>query len=376
MFSKTEKERRHGAIRQILDSEDLNALLLIGDANLGFDFCGDLRYYSNNRTIVYREVIVVFRNSEPALFTTTTRKLEEIAARSFMSDIRFSDDVVADVITVLKERGVSSGRIGVNLEMLSMAWNKLFKEALPEIEWVETHESMMQVRRKHSDEEADVFRKGAALGDGSFEAALKAIRPGASQFEIVAELEHYSRSRGAEEHFTLIGSAKFSFSTGTNIIFYYPTHRRLEVGDSLLMEITPRYEGYWTQLVRAVNVGKPNEDLAKIQTVCRDAIKRGLEQFKPGNRIKDVVLAMESSVSGSQFQLKPPLGHITGVDMIEGRVSPRNETLLTPGMAVIIHPTVFTSDGRNWTFCGETYLVTAGGYERLHHTDDQLITQN
>ena len=374
MFSITEKEARHKLVSQVLDAENLKALLLIGDANLGFDFCGDLRYYSNNRTIVYREVVVVLRNSEPILFTTTTRKLEEIAARSFIRDNRFSDDIVADVIALLKERGISSGRVGVNFEMLSMAWHKYFRNGLPEIEWVETHDRMMQIRRKHSQEESDIFRRGAALGDGSFEAALKAIRPGASQFEVVAELEHYSRSRGAEEHFTLIGSAKFSFSTGTNIIFYYPTHRRLEVGDSLLMEITPRYEGYWTQLVRAVNVGKPNNDLERIQRVCRDAIKKGLEQFKPGNKVKDVVLAMESYVVGSEFLLKPPFGHICGVDMIEGRLSARNEMVLTPGTAVIIHPTVFTSDGRNWTFCGETYLVTEAGYERLHHTGDEVLT--
>jgi creatinase len=374
MFSTTEKEKRHKAIRQILEDEQLKALLLIGDANLGYDYCGDLRYHTNNRTITYREVVVVFKDYEPVLFTTTTRKLEEIAARSFIRDSRMSDDIVADVIMLLKERGISSGRMGVNLEMLSMAWDRYFRESLPEIEWVETHEHMMQVRRTHSREEADVFRKGAALGDGSFEAALKAIRPGASEFEIVAHLEHYSRSRGAEEHFTLIGSAKFSFTTGTNIIFYYPTHRRLEVGDSLLMEITPRYEGYWTQLVRAITVGKPNNDLIKIQTVCRDAIRKGLEQFKPGNKVKDVVSAMESHVVNTGYLLKPPFGHICGVDMIEGRVSPKNDMVLTPGTAVILHPTVFTSDGRNWTFCGETYLVTEAGYERLHHAGDELLT--
>ena len=374
MFSTTEKEKRHKAIQQILEDEQLKALLLIGDANLGYDYCGDLRYHTNNRTITYREVVVVFKDDEPVLFTTTTRKLEEIAARSFIRDSRMSDDIVADVIALLKERGVASGRIGVNFEMLSMAWHRLFGNGLPEIEWVETHDRMMEIRRRHSQEESDILRKGAALGDGSFEAALKAIRPGASQFEVVAALEQYSRSRGAEEHFTLIGSAKFSFVTGTNIIFYYPTHRRLEVGDSLLMEVTPRYEGYWTQLVRAVNVGKPNNDLERIQRVCRDAIRKGLEQFKPGNKVKDVVSAMDSYVAGTEYLLKPPFGHICGVDMIEGRVSPKNDMVLTPGTAVILHPTVFTSDGRNWTFCGETYLVTEAGYERLHHAADELLT--
>ena len=373
MFSKNEKEARHRAIQQILKDENLKALLLIGDTNNGFGFCGDFRYFTNNRTIHYREVVVVFPDGNAVLFTTTTRKLSEIEARSFVKDCRFSDDLVADVTKLLKEHGVSSGRIGVNFEMLSAAWQTRLKNGLPEIEWVETHERIMQIRNMHSQEEADIFRKGAALGDGSLEAALKLICQGATEYEIVAEIEHFSRARGAEEHFTLIGSGKFSFG-GDNIIFYYPSHRRIEIGDSLLMEITPRFEGYWTQLVRAVNVGRRNADLEKLQRVCRDAIRKGLEQFKPGKKVKDVVLAMDSYVVSCGYVMKPPFGHISGVDLLETRVSPQNEMLLSPGTSVIIHPTVFTPDGKNWSFCGETYLVTQDGYERLHRTRDELIT--
>ena len=282
--------------------------------------------------------------------------------------------MIADVVTLLKERAIWSGRIGVNFEMLSAAWHTYLKDALPKIQWVETHDRIMQIRGRHSQEEVNIFREGATLGDGSYETALKAIRPGVSEQEIVAELEHYSRARGAEEHFTLIGSGKFSLSNGTNIIFYYPTRRRIEVGDTVLMEITPRFEGYWTQLVRAVNVGQQNSDLEKLQSVCREAVKRGLEQLRPGKRVSEIVQAMDSCVTSCGYLLRPPFGHICGVDLIEARVSPQNETPLTPGTAVIIHPTVFTPEGRNWTFCGETYLVTQEGYERLHRAGDESVT--
>ena len=83
---------------------------------------------------------------------------------------------------------------------------------------------------------------------------------------------------------------------------------------------------------------------------------------------------MESFVSASGYLLKAPYGHISGIDLVEDRVSPRNEMALTPGMAVTIHPTVFTRDERNWTFCGETYLVTENGYERLNKAGDDLMT--
>jgi len=155
---------------------------------------------------------------------------------------------------------------------------------------------------------------------------------------------------------------------------YSPSPRKVAEGDSIVMEISPRYEGYWTQLVRTVNIKKPNQDLEKVHRVCLGAIKKGLEQFRPGKRVKDVVLAMESYVSNGGYLLKPPIGHICGIDMVEARVSLQNEDVLEPGMAVIIHPTLFTLDGRNSFFWGETYLVKSDGYERLNQSTDELLT--
>jgi len=100
------------------------------------------------------------------------------ARRSFVSDCRLSDNIVADVARLLKDHGVLKGKVGVNFEMLSTAWHIYLGQELPQIEWVETHERIMQLRFSRSQEEANIFREGAALGDGGFEAAVKFIRPG------------------------------------------------------------------------------------------------------------------------------------------------------------------------------------------------------
>jgi len=375
MFTITEKEARYKALRKILETDNLQALLLIGDTNVGPDFCGDFRYYTNNPIIFYRQVLLVLREFEPVLFAGSEIQRQAATLRSFVKDCRFSDNLVVDVTKFLKEKGISSGRVGVNQEMLTAAWLNYLRRELPEIEWVEAHDRIMEIRTRRSREEADIFHKGASLGDGGFEAALKAIRPGVNEYEIVAEIEHYARARGAEDHFTLIGSGRFTFGEKNTLpLPYSPSSRHIEVGDSVVMEISPRFEGYWTQLVRTVNVGKRNTDLEKIHKVCRDAIVKSLEQFKPGKKVKDLVLAMESCVKASGYLLKPPLGHICGIDLIEGRVSHQNQMVLTPGTAVIIHPTIFTPDGKNSFFWGETYLVTPDGFERLHRAGDDLIT--
>jgi Xaa-Pro aminopeptidase len=374
-FTTAEREARHKAILEIIKKDHLMALLLIGDTNVGNGFLGDLRYYTDNFIIFGRQVVVVFPQSEPVLFAGSEIQRQAAVKRSSVKDCRLSEDLIADVAKLLKERGISAGRIGINFEMLPLAWYHFLRQELPQISWVETHDRMMQIRFKRSQEEVDRFRKGAVLADGGLQAALRMIRPGVSEYEIVAEIERFARAGGAEAHFTLIGSGKFAFGEDNRLpLPYSPSPRRVEDGDSIVMEITPRYEGYWTQLVRTVNVGTPNNDLKKVHQVCRDSIQKGLERFKPGNSVKDVVLAMEAYVMGCGYLFKPPTGHLCGIDGIEARVSRQNEMVLEPGMAVIIHPTVYTPDGKNSFFWGETYLVSHDGYERLQGSTDELLT--
>ena len=375
-FSASEKERRLKAFQRLIEENGLDALLLIGDTNVGHGFYGDLRYYTNNRIIFYRQIVAIFPKSDPVLFTGSGIQTQAARRRSFVSDCRqISEKPMADIVSLFKERGVSRGRIGVNFEMLPVTWFTELKEAFPEVEWVETHDRIMDLRYTHSKEEVEAYRTGGVLCDGGFEAALKVIRPGVTEYEIAAEIEHYARARGAEEHFTLIGSGRFSFGDDTTLpLPYAPGTRRVEKGDSVVMEITPRYEGYWTQLVRTVNVGAANSDLEQIQDVCVHATRKSLEAFRPGKRIGDVVDAMASYVTSAGYLLKPPLGHVCGVDLVESRVAFHSQLELREGMAVIIHPTVFTPDGKVSFFWGETYLVTGTGYERIQKAGDELLT--
>lgn len=374
-FTSAERENRHRAIHQMVKSEGLRALILMGDTNVGWDIYGDLRYYTNNRVIFYRHVAVILPESASVHFVGSAIQKYAAERFSFVKDCRQSDNFIADVADLLKEHAITSGRIGVSLETFPVAWYKFLQQALPNVECVDAHDGIMAIRFRRSREEVEMYRAAAPLADAGFDAALKVIRPGVSEYEIAAEIEHAARLRGGEDHFTLVGSGKFSFGGDHTLpLPYAPSHRCIELGDTVVMEITPRRDGYWTQLVRTVTVGRPNEDLLKIHRVCCDALQKGLEQLRPGKRVKDVVLTMAEYVKERGYLFRPPTGHICGVDLVEDRITPQNETVLEPGNALIIHPTVFTPDEKRNFFWGETYLVSTEGYERLHRSGDTLLT--
>ena len=375
-FSSLERGRRDKAMHRIMEAGGCEALILLGDTNVGGDSLGDFRYYVDNRVIAGQQVAVLFHETDPVLFMGTAIQQQAASRRSSVRDCRVIDDMLADIVRLLKERNVVVGKVGVNFAVLPVTWYDYLKRELPGIEWVETHREILDVRLHHNTaEEGELFRQCGLLGDGGFEAAVKMIRPGVSEYEIAAAIEEYARARGAEQHFTLVGSGRYAPGDQNGLpLPYSPSRRCVETGDSVVMEITPRLEGYWTQLVRTVNVGTPNVELEKLYRVSRDAIKKGLEVFKPGKTVRDVVLAMDAYVRDCGYLFRPPTGHVCGVDLIEGRVSSQNTQALEPGMAVIIHPTVFTPDGKNSFFWGETYLVTDDGYEPLNHASKDLLT--
>lgn len=373
-FSSMERKRRDRAMQRIIETENLRALILLGDTNVG-NVYGDFRYYVDNRIIFGRQVALLFPDWEPVLFVGSSIQRQAASRRSSIQDCRQSDDLLRDIAALLKERRVTSGKVGVNFEVLPVNWYNFLKEALPGVDLVETHPEIFKARGDRSAEEADLFRACGPLGDGGYQAALRMIKPGVSEYEIAAAIEDYARARGAEQHFTLVGSGRFALGDKNALpLPYSPSHRRIEDGDSVVMEITPCLEGYWTQLVRTVNVGAPNGELEKLYRVASGSIRKGLEVFKPGRTIRDVVLAINDYVKKAGYIPKPPYGHVCGVDLVEARVSAQNEQVLTPGTAVIIHPTVETPDGKNTFFWGETYLVTDDGYERVNKASDELLT--
>jgi Xaa-Pro aminopeptidase len=280
-----------------------------------------------------------------------------------------------DIVRLLNERGASSGRVGVSLEVLPVSWLNHFRKELPRVEWVGTHDQILALRLRRSEEEADLLRRCAPLADGGYEAAVGMIRPGVSEYEIAAAIEAYARARGAERHFTLIASGKFALGDRNGLpLPYAPSPRRVEEGDSVVMEITPCLDGYWSQLVRTVNVGVPNPDIEKLFRAARDAILEALKVLHPGKTVRDLVLAIDDCIRNRGYLPSPPYGHVCAVDLVEARVSEQNAQVLEPGMGVILHPTLLTPDGKNSFFWGETYLVTAGGHERINRASDELKT--
>ena len=148
--------------------------------------------------------------------------------------------------------------------------------------------------------------------------------------------------------------------------------RRLEKGDTVCMEITPYFNGNWTQLVRTISVGGYNADADEFRRAVVKGIDAAVSEIRAGVPIGNVVKKMREAVEADGYRLEMPVGHICGADLNEERTTEDNDRPLLKGMCVILHPTVLNDSLKSGIYWGESYLVTEDGCEDLMESSREL----
>jgi len=165
----------------------------------------------------------------------------------------------------------------------------------------------------------------------------------------------------------------------------------LKEGDIVDFDIGMRYpakDGLYTDMSRTVSVGKISEDIKKLIQITKKSLELGIEQVRPGNKIKDISRAVQECVESQGFSVvKRLVGHGVGHEVHEEPMVPNfiekkwGNIELKEGMTLAIEPmvniggsdiktakdgwTVITKDGSLSAHFEHTVAVTRDGYKIL-----------
>ena len=154
--------------------------------------------------------------------------------------------------------------------------------------------------------------------------------------------------------------------------------KQLTKGDAVVAELSPVFAGYFSQLIRCLVVGEMNPKLKEVTKVCEEAFKVAEEQLFPGNSAGAVAQKMEGVVFDHGYIPLLRGGHTSvGLDLLEIPLHPNDDTLLQPGMAVILHPNAgipgYKFGDLSYLGPGDTYVITETGAERLTKSSQELV---
>ncbi len=233
-----------------------------------------------------------------------------------------------------------------------------------------------ELRRVKTADEIAVLKKAAGLADRGYRHFAEVIAVGMAEYELVAEVEGWLKSNGAEDNFMLIASG------GTEVTgMKPPTERRFQKGDSVTTELTPQVNGYWAQICRTLVLGDPSPEQQKAFSIFSEAQKAAQDLLRPGVNISDVARVQNDvfrkygygQYTGPQYTRVR--GHGLGLHLDENPyILEEVDYIVKKGMVMIAHPNTYLPLSGYMVF-GDTLVVTSDGCASLSSTERKLFVQ-
>lgn len=231
-----------------------------------------------------------------------------------------------------------------------------------------------ELRRSKTPDEIAFLKKAAELADRGYKYFAEIAAVGMAEYELLAEVEAFLKSNGAEDNFMLIASG------GTEVVgMKPPTDRRLQKGDSVTTELTPQVNGYWAQICRTLVLGDPNPEQRQAFAIFSEAQKAAQDLLQPGINISEVARVQNDvfrkfgygQYTGPQYTRVR--GHGLGLHLDENPYILEDvDYVVKQGMVLIAHPNTYLPLSGYMVF-GDTLLVTSDGCTSLSSTARKLF---
>lgn len=295
-------------------------------------------------------------------------------------------------------------RVGIESDVLPVNHYLRMVESFQGTVFIDASEAIRRIRMVKSGQEVEQIRHAAAMLRVAFDRLPEWIHAGATELEVMAQLEGFLRSLGHQglirmrsfDHHIGYGtlssgssaSNPTSFPGPVGFVGLYPavpnggsTHR-IEPGEPLLADIVGGYGGYVADKTRTYVLGELPRDLADAHQFAITLNREIESMLRPGVQCswiyeRALELVADSpygagfmGIGDSQVRF---VGHGVGLELDELPVLARGFDIpLEPGMTIAVEPKVFFPE-RGGVGIENTYLVTAAGSEKLTDYPEEVI---
>lgn len=229
-----------------------------------------------------------------------------------------------------------------------------------------------QARMIKDPEEISRLRAAVQLGSSLFDLALKAIRPGARETEVAAEIEYAARRAGADgmSFETIIASGpRSALPHGRASAAEIPCAGFVVCDFGIILA------GYCSDMTRTVHVGQPSGEAANLYSAVREAQQTAVDAVCSGVKVGEVDRAARGVLTRARLgkYFTHSTGHGVGLEIHEApRIAAGQTDLLRAGMVVTIEPGVYIS-GAGGVRIEDMVVVTERGCELLTPTSKELL---
>lgn len=308
VFPREEYDARMSRIRSALASRNLDAALFTGPENIF--------YLTGQQTPGYYtfQCLVVSRDDAP-LFLLRQLELTNFLRNSFIEEYETYGDGVTPaglVVETLKKKGLADRAIALEKGgwFLPISFYEALSSALPSL--ADATGLVEVLRRVKSPVELAALEESARQADAGITAGLSAIRVGATENDVVAEMMRAAIAAGAE----YMGMEPL-VSSGPRSGVPHATWRRRQLapGDCVFLEMSGCFNRYHTGLMRTAWLGEPPPLARKLESSVQEAVEAVLSTARPGVSCADVHRAAQRIIDqhGMTARYRKRTGYSLGI---------------------------------------------------------------
>lgn len=375
VFAMPEYERRLAELRARMAARGVDALLVTTPENLfyltGYETQG-LWYFAGLVVPLVGEPFICTRHAEDTVVESDTW----IAlSRPFRDD----QDSMAVLADACREFGLAGKRVGYERSSYFFRASEqdgLFGR-LSGTAFVDCSHIVEDGRVIKSAPEIEMIRRAARASEGGVGAGVAAVRAGASENEVAAEVYRGMLLAGGHycsmQPFVVSGPRAFvSHATWRD--------RRIERGDCVFFEIGGTVHRYNAPMMRTISVGEPGPDLREAEALVIEAMAAVEAAIKPGVPTGEADAAGRAVIARNRFGATQytRVGYGMGIACTPGwgeghiiDIKPGDTRLFRENMCFHVIP-FLQIPGKTAVGISAVVRVTATGCEAIHTLERKL----
>jgi Xaa-Pro aminopeptidase len=353
-----ELERRRAAVRGIVEAAGCDTFLAFGAHGHAEHF----RYLTNFAPALGDCWLVWGADHAPVCVLDFSWQFAEARRSSGIDDWRAKFGAASLVAKTVAD--VGPGRLAVaGLDRLPVkAWEVVHGD----FDVVDVGDEVARLRRAKSPLESELLREAARLTDRGLEVARAEAQPGISERELAARI---GQALGPEWAFppTVVSG------NDDPIPIREPTERRLEQGDSVMVDIGASFAGYQADASRTFVVGgEPNELQQRVWAAVLRSYEAALDAVRAGVPSRSVHQAGAQAAETAGFRVAHRIGHGIGLaTSFEWPDLEHEDAPLEAGTTICIEPSIAV-EGAGVMKLEDDVIVTEDGFELLTASDRSL----
>ena len=211
------------------------------------------------------------------------------------------------LLSVLKGRGLTDARIGIEMEGLSPKTKEVIEAGLPKAQIKDCSNLIRLVRMVKTEDELSRLIRSAEISETAAMEALALAQPRQPIADVVQHYRQQIAQEGADfDHFAF-GVRGLGLATEPNYI--------LTDDDILYVDFGCIYAGCFSDSGTTLTMREPSAMLIERHRALRECVQAGVEEMTPGAKASAAQAAMWKTLNAYGITASSPHGHGLGLEV-------------------------------------------------------------